>query len=647
MTFELFVACTGEWGQKLGSKLAARQAIVNHVTELNALYTAELNIYFNLTTENQFLYTSPSLDPFNPGTGGLADQARNFFNDKVTTSFDIGHVFHYLGTSGGLSASGVAYLNSSCLENFKGGGWTGTNSPGSVNFNMQVFGHEIAHQMGADHSFYGMKGNCTAGQRSEGSGFEPGAGSTIMSYQNQCGSDNLDGPQSSTLYFNTHSVSQILQRVNDQSSCGSRTGRGANLSIEIPGGFSIPKNTAFDLTATGGNSAYSYIWEQYDSDNTSPSETQANPINAGNYTKTPMYRSYDPSPDGNHRSFPSKEVQASGITNRGEVYANVARNITMRHMTRSGGNIRCDEMTVTVRNAPAFEIESPLKDDLIALSKSPTRASDKITVLWETGGTEINGFPNIDIWYSVDGGQSFPYLLAGDVPNNGEYRVRPPEIDTDKARLRIMLSDGTGRMAIYHENRGNFTVSFSITPIEIVEFNGTVKDDHHALSWVINNTGEYIRAVHLEYSYDGITFNSIALPDFESLNAETQWIDNYQSYFVDGLKTYYRLSIENGMSKKTYSSIVALRNEKTDDQFVNIHPNPVVYKEAQMELQNYLQPDARISVRSISGQQLWETRSMPKSKNISIPFSFPNGVYIVQVDNGNEIYHKKVVVQRR
>src|SRR5690606_19978566 len=130
-------------------------------------------------------YTEPSTDPFDPGSFNLAEQARSFFKNKVESSFDIGHVFHYLGASSGLRASGVAYLDSSCKDYYKGGGWTGTNSPGSIDFNMQVFGHEIAHQMGADHSFYGKEGSCAGSQRSRGHGLEPGAGSTMMSYQNQ------------------------------------------------------------------------------------------------------------------------------------------------------------------------------------------------------------------------------------------------------------------------------------------------------------------------------------------------------------------------------------------------------------------------------------------------------------------------------
>lgn len=646
-TFELFVACTGEWGAKLGSLSAVRNAINAHVTELNALYDGELNVYFNLITEDEFLYTDKNTDPFNTNASSLANEARNFFATYVTTPFDIGHVFHYLGPSSGTRGSGVAYVNSICNDFYKGGGWTGTSSPGNVDFNMQIFGHEIGHQMGADHSFYGNKGNCSGNQRSKGSGFEPGAGSTLMSYEAQCGTDNLDGPRSSTLYLNTHSVSQILSTINSQSSCGSKMGRGNHLSIQIPRNFSVPKHTAFDLIATGGNSAQSYIWEQYDTDSQVPSDAKASPLNAGKYTTTPMYRSYDPSPGGNHRSFPSKDVQSTGKPKRGEVYADVARDITMRLMTRSGGSIRCDEMTVTVRDAPPFKIESPLKNDLIALAKSTTRASDKMAVRWETGDTENNGFPTIDIWYSLDGGKTYPYLLADNVPNDGEHLVRPPEVNTDQARLKIELSDGTGRMSIYHENQGNFSVAFSILPIEIAEFNGRVNEDHHTLSWVLNNTGEYIRAVNLEYSYDGITFNPVALPDFEQLNTESQWIDEYQSYFIGGLKTYYRLAIENGAERKTYSSIVALRNERAADRFVDIHPNPVVSQEAQLVLQNYLQPNARISIRSISGQKMWETRSIPHTKNLSIPFSFPNGVYIVEVDNGNEIFHEKVIVQGR
>lgn len=645
LTFNLFVACTGEWGSYYGSKSAAEQGIADHISALNALYLFELNISFNLITDNSYIYTNSSTDYFNPSNGSMAMQARSFFNTYIDDSqYDIGHVFHKLNSSG-TSAAGSAYVGVTCNNSYKGGGYTSTSRPNRISFNIQIFGHEIGHQLGANHTFYGSRDNCSGSQRSNGDGFEPGSGSTLMSYEGQCGSHNLAGPQSSVLYFNTHSVSQILSRINSQSSCGFKSGSGSNISINIPRDFSIPKRTPFDLTATGGNGAYAYIWEQYDTDSRAADNTRSDPINGGNYISTPMYRSYDPSPQGNHRSFPSKDVQSSGTIKRGEVYATVARDITMRLMTRSGGVIRCDEMTVNVRNASPFVIEKPVKNEMVQLNENASGSSSMMTVEWETGDTENYGFPTIDIYYSTDGGEPYPYLLADNVPNDGEHQVRPPDVNTNTARLKIMLTDGTGQMAIYNENRGNFTVSFATLPIEIAEFSGTSSEDHHILSWTLNNTGEHIEAVNLEYSYDGIFYKTVSLADFEVLNSHSQWEDEYQSFFTDGPKTYYRLSIENVQGDKTLSAVLALKNQASDNELFKLFPNPTGTMEVQVRFGRYLNPDAKVVVWSVKGQKMYETKVALRSRSMSIPVSWPEGIYIVELQNGAERHHKKLMVK--
>src|SRR5690606_4223186 len=437
-SFRLFVACTGEFGNHLGSKPNSSLAIVRLVSHMNSFYTNEMGIHFTLVLYDRFIYTDSSEDPFSPESSSpnLAEQARRFFRDSVDAGlYDLGHVMHKLSTSSGnLLGSGIAYLRSLCDGTYKGGGWTGTSHPGNLNFTLNILGHEIGHQLGADHSFYGSLGNCSGTNRSAANGFEPGAGSTMMSYESNCGSHNLHGPPSQFFYFNTHSYNQILQFINVQN-CGNRTGSASIPSVQIPGNFSVPINTAFDLTANASGS-YLFNWEQYDTDGGSG---HSHPIDGGKYQGTPMYRSYDPSGTGYHRSFPAKEVQRGSPYN-GEVWATVARDITLRLTTRNGGTIRCDEMTVTVRNAPAFKILEPLRNAVIDLAETPTRAnSETMTVRWETGDTETNGFPTIDILYSIDGGVSFPYLLADNVPNTGEYEVRPPEIETGQARLKILL----------------------------------------------------------------------------------------------------------------------------------------------------------------------------------------------------------------
>lgn len=644
-TFDLFIACTGEWGNYFqGIKSNIRTAIARQVNAVNAFYTAEMNISFNLITDDQFLYTNSADDPFNPSGTNLAEQARNFFNNHVDNSiYDIGHVFHKRTTSGGgASGSGIAYLRAVCRDAYKGGGWTGTSLPENESFTFNIFGHEVGHQLGADHSFYGTAGNCSGTNRSSGNGFEPGSGSTLMSYEGQCGNHNIT-PTTSTHYFHNHSISQILEHLNSVSPCGGRSGSGSGVSVQIPGDFSVPLRTAFDLTATGD--AYTYIWEQYDTDNQG-SGSRSHPINGGNYATTPMYRSYDPSDNGYHRSFPAKDVQQSGNQRNGEVYATVPRDITMRLTSRAGGYVRCDEMTVTIRDAPPLQVTAPQPGQSIVLNTNENGRSGLMTVEWQTGDTESNGFPTVDILYSTDVGTSFQ-VLAEEVENDGIHEVRPPEINSDQARLKIQLTDGSGRMAIYHEQRQNFTVNFSVLPLEIAKFEGREVSDHHYLYWKLHHSAEHIRAMNLEYSYNGVRYDPIPILDSNGFKTAKNWSGSYVSHYRQGSWTYYRLAITDGSGAVSYSSVVRLHNNPNQNLFMKIYPNPVQSGQLRLEFQEYLQPDARIYVRSIQGFEVFRYHPAMRTRKIDLKPTWPDGLYIVETINGKSVYQKKLIVYRK
>lgn len=639
-TFDLYIACTGEWGQYYGGdKAAARNAIINHVNALNAFYAGEMGIDFNLITEDHTIYTDPTTDPFNPASTvtNRADQARQFFKSRVSGSkYHLGHILHKR-SGRGLNASGIAYLEAICKDDYKGGGWTGTSQPENVNFNLRVLGHEIGHQLGANHSFYGSRGNCRSPNRISGHGFEPGAGTSFMSYQGQCDEHNLDGAPSLKLYFNTHSVQEILTHLNSKVGCGTKSGSTSRVPVELPADFSVPLHTAFDLTAYA-NGSYNFNWEQYDSDYSSD---HTDPLDGGKHKSAPMYRSYDPAPDGFHRSFPSSAAQEYGPY-RGEVFATVERDITLRLMTRRPGVIQCDEMVVSVRNSPPFQILEPQENEVIDLSEQSVRARDKMTIRWETGETEIHGFPTVDIYYSINGGLTYPYILGKNVPNTGQYEVRPP-YESSQARIKIQLSDGTGRMAIYHESEGDFTVAFSVLPLHIVSFLGKQEENAHLLSWTLNNSGEFVRQVQLEYSFDGIEYQGIPLAGYEVLNEEVEWSGSYRSPHIHRPQTFYRLVIEDDQAHKTYSPVVPFQNGIFTDDFWKLYPNPSD-GEVRIDFASYLQPDATIKILSLEGQIVRQMKPSVQSRSVTVPLTCPDGLYIVEVVSGKEFYRKKLVV---
>src|SRR5439155_8030198 len=113
-------------------------------------------------------------------------------------NYDLGHV---LGTNSG----GVAYVGVICnnddnagdaLGPLKGGGASGVRAPVGNSGSVGLWAHELGHQFGAEHTQNANTGGCGvvdgSDNRSEMTAYEPGSGSTIMSYAGLCAAgDNV------------------------------------------------------------------------------------------------------------------------------------------------------------------------------------------------------------------------------------------------------------------------------------------------------------------------------------------------------------------------------------------------------------------------------------------------------------------------
>lgn len=98
-------------------------------------------------------------------------------------NYEIGHVV--LGVRGG--GAGVPGVGGPD----KAAACTGTATPVGDAFAVDYVAHEMGHQFGAEHTFNGDQFGCGTGQRRPESSYEPGSGSSIMSYAGICQQDNL------------------------------------------------------------------------------------------------------------------------------------------------------------------------------------------------------------------------------------------------------------------------------------------------------------------------------------------------------------------------------------------------------------------------------------------------------------------------
>jgi hypothetical protein len=97
-----------------------------------------------------------------------------------------------------------------------------------------------------------------------------------------------------------------------------------------------------------------------------------------------------------------------------------------------GGVASGDTTLLITKTAGPFLVTSP--NTAVNYSTGPPR-----TVTWDVAGTVAApiGTSNVRITLSVDGGETFPHVLAGSTPNDGSQTVSLPHVGTTEARIRI------------------------------------------------------------------------------------------------------------------------------------------------------------------------------------------------------------------
>jgi len=439
-TYRLALAATGEYTQFHGGTVALAQAAqVTTMNRVNGVYERDMAIRMNIVSNNNLIiYTNASSDPYTNGSPGnmINENQTNCNNVIGSGSYDIGHVF---GTnSGGLAGLGVV-----CVNNQKARGVTGSASPVGDPFDIDYVAHEMGHQFGANHTQYN---NCN---RNNATAMEPGSASTIMGYAGIC---NPNVQSNSDDHFHGISLQEISNHILS-TSCPVTT----TLSNSAPtisgtnGGVTIPASTPFALTATATDpnaNTLSYCWEQMDN---TGNATQP-PVSTN--TEGPNFRSLSPSTSPT-RYFPNLTDLAAGVSPTWEVLSSVSRTmnfrVTVRDNAAGGGCTDHTDVTVSVDpSSGPFVVTYPTATG-ISWNGLATE-----TVTWNVANTDVSpvSCANVDILLSTDGGQTFPTVLASNVPNTGSYAVTVPNTPTTTARIMVICSNGT----FFDISDNNFTI---------------------------------------------------------------------------------------------------------------------------------------------------------------------------------------------
>ncbi|CAA6824037.1 MAG: Unknown protein [uncultured Thiotrichaceae bacterium] len=410
-----------------GTRQGAMAAIAKTVNRVNHIFERDTGIRFQLVADNdQLIVTAADVNPFSGQLDTMLFQNQGFTDSIIgRENYDIGHVFN-------LSTGGLAFVHGACRSNNKAMGISGHVSGAGDTYDIDFVAHEIAHQLGATHTFGGANGWCASNERNRYSAYEPGSGSSIMSYAGLCGSDNLQNTADALLHIG--SIRQIVKHRDHYLSqqCGVAVER-ANTAPQVDAGrdYIIPAYTPFVLKGEANDSdgdALRYNWQQTDTG----LEASINTDTGDNA----LYRSY---PASNHqqRIFPAMNVILGKERILGETIPTTSRSLNFSFIVQDArGATVADEMRIqTIKTSKVFGLHPAI-----------SYPRDKVfEVTWNVAETHLPpvSCALVDIHLSLDDGKSFNYPLALNVMNNGSAAVRLPDnlgIVTT-GRLKLSCSD--------------------------------------------------------------------------------------------------------------------------------------------------------------------------------------------------------------
>jgi len=445
-TYRLALSATAEYTIFHGGSVAqAAAAQVVTMNRVNGVYEKDIAITMVIIpNNNSLIYTTAATDPYTNGTPGTMINQNQTNTDGVigSSNYDIGHVF---GTnSGGLAGLGVV-----CTGGQKARGVTGSGAPIGDPFDIDYVAHEMGHQFGGNHTQNNNCNSVAAARR------EPGSASTIMGYAGIC-APNVQN--NSDDYFHGYNLQEISNEIlSNGHQCEVITALNNTPPVinSTSGNIVVPISTPFILTAHASDvdgDVLSFLWEQMDNEAT----TQPPVATA---TGGPNFRSFDPSLDSN-RYFPNLASLATNGPFTWEVLPSVARVMDFRLTVKDNHAVgTCNDfidLTVTTNaSAGPFVVTYPSAAGITWVGGSSQ------TVTWSVANTNVAPIncTDVRILLSVDGGQTYPYVLSPTTANDGTETIVCPNVSTNTARVMVM----SGAQTFFDISNNNFTITCGTT----------------------------------------------------------------------------------------------------------------------------------------------------------------------------------------
>jgi len=695
-TLRLALSCTGEYTAYFGGTKAGALAGMNAtLTRVNGIFNRDLAVQLVLIANNDaVIYTDASTDPYSIASVGADNNNPTWPKEVQTTltnivgegNYDIGHLFGASGGGGNASCIGCVCVSPTSSQPLgKGSAFTSPADarPQGDNFDIDFVAHEMGHQLGGTHTF---------SFQNEGYGacYEPGSGSTIMGY---AGVTDYDVQNHSDDYFSYASISQIQNNLAAKT-CPVSTPIVDNNPPVINAGsdYTIPISTPFILTGTGsdpeGNSI-TYTWEQFDSATTA---FAGNSLTYPTKPDGPMFRSFPPTALPVRYMPALSSVLNNQLTTSWESISSIAKTMNFTLTGRDNaalgkGQTNTDAMVVTVTAAAGPFAVTSQADDNLGWAKGSAQ-----TVTWSVNNTNtLSGSANVNIKLSVDGGLTYPVVLASNTPNDGSETILVPEIDAS-TNCRLLIEPVNN--IYYAINSKPFAVGYIVsTSCVSYNFGGGYSTDVNvnvnksvavpASSGLVSDVNVSVNVTHarfsdltmqiispsgtvvtlfnkncgstnstfaLQFDDSGTALNcntttsqlvipSTALSAFNGENPDGNWTFRVFDDKVGSLGTINSASVN--ICTKTYT----LGNDDFENVDFVAYPNPNKGTFT-VQFDRDSVSEIKVYVNDINGKYVYDRTFQGSGyfiQDIQLP-DVPSGLYFVTVTDGNRREVKKILV---